>query len=116
MKLWLSEKGQIKSRQFVTWKELALLVLFVVGLAAIIATSNHHVIKISVEPGPCVVHADCIYRDQWGEIVAWDIRGPVVMDAIPYDNAEAAAEWLTVIAPPLPHLTVRSAAYEWKSK
>ncbi len=59
-------------------------------------------------------HAMCIYIEN-GSAFAWDWRGPVELD-IPdmATDAKSVAIWLTVIAPPLPNLTVRSAAFEFE--
>jgi hypothetical protein len=62
-------------------------------------------------------HAYCVY-DEAGRTFGWDYRGAVELDTPDMaTDAESVAVWLTVIDPPLPRvLTVRSAAYEWRSK
>jgi hypothetical protein len=62
-------------------------------------------------------HAYQIFRDG-NYTYAYDWRGSMILDTPDMaEDAMSVARWLTVINPPLDvPLTVRSAAYEWKSK
>jgi hypothetical protein len=61
-------------------------------------------------------HAYAVFREG-GYTYAYDWRGPVVLDTPDLAmDAKSVAVWLTMTNPPLPGLTVKSAAYEWSSK
>ena len=63
-------------------------------------------------------HAYCVY-EEGGYTYAWDWRGSVRLETPDYaTDAPSMAMWLTIIDPPIeqPPLTVRSAAFEWRSK